>query len=326
MMKHERGGEKLMRLQLLEFPREVRDMIYKECLQQNAGFYRVEEVDTKRGLRAAVKGLNRVETPSGWVYVCRTARVINTALLRTNKQVSAEARKILYGTVFKFKDPSGLLTFLVNLTPNNVSLLRQIELDDHWKVSRPERSELSAALSMLGPAVDLQSLRVPTLDKVPPSSHWKRPRYEAFDTKLGPAEFNREMSVADWVILVGRNLAKEIYRQMSTFLANFVRTAHLRKNSDPERNNTVDQLIGVLKVFETAITRGPRHLEPPPYGQLPDRHCNQHKHNKQCVLFGRSCIPSPFPVRPKREWTRERMDAMRQAMGEEILRLVEEDD
>lgn len=338
----------------LDLPLELRTMVYKHCFDQMAGYYWIGELLSKKSLAekgrrsASLNGLGKrsIDPVEAALYPpppppqhgvmglpwpprrppphpVNKGRSVNTRLLQTCKQVYHEGASILYGQRFKFSSLGALQFFLIRLDQRTISHLRDIELPT---ISEPTIFA-PLVLSLLAPAINIKALRAPDVDSVTP---------KIGDETIGPVSWSPTMSVEDWDMLIARNMAKEVYSQMFPFLEAFLLRSASRRadHNKPGTPTAVAQLLGVLRVFEGALENGP--LLPPPVrnnhiwgGYLWARTRRQTMggwldRREFCVRFGGSNVPAPRKDMQEVPWTAERGRAMREEMGEEILRLVRE--
>lgn len=217
-------------------------------------------------------------------------RYFNIDLLQSNKAIQTEAHSLVYGHPFEFRSIAGMQVFLLRLTPATISHLHNVDLN---LLCGEYKHEVCVTLSLLSPAVRMRSLRIRSIRCLDD-------KRGSFDRELGPAPWNADMSVADWDILVGRNLVKKTYAQMFPFLASFLRSPE-RQKSEAAAGSRVAQLLSTIKIFDTALWKGPTSWD---------------VYNRG---FGRYYPSQALEDAP---WTPARREATREAMGEELERLV----
>lgn len=225
----------------------------------------------------------------------RVASTRNIALLRTSKAIHAEAGAIIYGQKLVFSDLFALQSFLAGLRPSQIRLLRHVVLDTNYR-------------SHAAPITDRRQ-RV-----IAPGHHWHyrfntRPFMPGVFALLAGADSlenldpdirhlslesmrsNNAMlpyetiNVIDWDSMVARTMAAEVYCVLFTYLRRAVVV------------RGIDKVVEVLDVFDSIFREGPD--------------CIRTTYQPWNVVG----VP----------WTEERKAAMKMAMGEEIKRLLKED-
>ncbi|KAJ4390088.1 hypothetical protein N0V93_007561 [Gnomoniopsis smithogilvyi] len=281
-------------------PAEIRNLIYEECLDQKGGSYCIGKIKLRLGrMQAAANGL--VWHGGQNLKKIRVQRSINIGLLQTNKAIHTEAAPLLYRHPFKFLAVHTLQLFLLRLKPATISHLQHIDLE--YQTVATVGRYLPVALALLSPAANIRFLRVPSIEGFPHGP-------TGFDRRLGPVPWGVDMTVADWDTLVGRNMAKEVYTYMFPFLAKFLRNPE--RKEDQAGSSRVSQLLSTIRVFEEALLDGPQATG------CSGLHMN-------CIKMGRGHVIRPSSAIVNAPWTPARREAMREAMGQEIQRLVEVD-
>lgn len=278
----------------LDLPRELRDMVYEAVFGTK---YEVIHIDES----------------------VVSSRPISVSFLRLGRQVHAEGSPVLYRKKFKFRSATTLQSFLAQLRPATVGHLRHIELTGD-QLSWRRHTFLPAIFALLAPAVRLNFLRVSGIEFFPYGP--RQPPWESSDTLdkiLGPSLFtNTTVTLEDWDVLIATNMARAVYTTMFPFLQSYLRHEERKMNEETE---PVEQLLGVLHVFESALRGGPRPFQdqlqlPSVHRQLPNYHITHY------VQFGKTVIPAPNQAAAKAKWTPQRRSAMWKAMGAEIVRMV----
>lgn len=215
----------------------------------------------------------------------RVASTRNLALLRTNKTIHAEAGAIVYGQKLVFSDLVALQTFLAGLRPSQISLLRHVVLDTNHQPH-------------LTPVTGHWPYRTNTRPFMPSvfsllagadSLEILDPDIKHLD--LASVRLNNAMlpyetiSVTGWDATVARAMAAEVYCLLFTYLRRAVVV------------RGVGKVVEVLDVFDSIFREGPDCIR---------------THYQPWNVVG---VP----------WTEERKEAMTKAMGEEIKRLLKED-
>lgn len=151
----------------------------------------------------------------------------NVALLRASKTVHAEAVGILYGQRLVFEDILGLQTFLTNLHPSRIGLLRDVALAFRNQSHEKTNHLMPRVFSLLAGADNLVTLCPDITDT------------KSLSFKLSNSFLHADAttSVADWDLAVARSLAAEVYRQIFTYLRWAVPTLG------------IDKVMEVLDVF-----------------------------------------------------------------------------
>lgn len=305
----------------LNLSAEIRIMIYQECFDQEAGYYWISDKSRRGRKLACVNGPeSRKERDARGSLLQGTehqkARSINTALLRTNKFVHNDALSTLYGHPFKFMNPLVLQLFLIGLPQETISRLQHIELSE----STAHKDHMAIALAMLAPAVDIRSLRVPSLRIGGERPQGCKSRKQ-FDRNLGGKTWAHDMTVDQWDRVIALNMARKTYRHMHTFLGNFLRSASKRRDfGQPDTMTPVAQLLSVLRVFEQGIYTGPKNDGRS--GHTLD--VTEVADGDRPVRFGRGFLPMPRSGIVDVPWSPKRRDAMRKWMAEDLVRLVTE--
>lgn len=229
-----------------DLPEDIRVGVYKHCFDQEGGDYTVGDGYTDDGVRLRLGMYKREEiggrTKRGLLR-CRNLRIprqINVALLQTSRGISIEASKVLCCHPLKFVNVGAMQMFLARHQAT-VKNLRHINLHypSPWDWHRSYRtwgsssSMLMATLCMLGPAVELQTLHLPTCYGemmgigTPPL------------LILEPDKWSRQMSYHAHDMFFGLALGKLAFRWMDTLLTNFVRHVDQEIGNQPQGINPV---------------------------------------------------------------------------------------
>lgn len=269
-------------------PREIRNIIYHKVLTSPDGkFFIGTEYSTKLCRSKAIQGGDQSNMRS--LSPCpstdpdqHVASTRNLALLRTSKTIYAEAGAILYGQELVFANLIALQSFLVDLRPSQISLLRHVVLrTGHWARIDGRRDVIHhfmpTVFTLLGGANSLETLD-PGIRRLGPM------RLGLYKAVL----LDETLSVAGWDAVVARIMATAVYYHLFTYL----RPAAAVRG--------IEKVLGVLDVFGDDFQNGP------------------------CPTAYIGKLYQPRHVMDA-EWTEERGAAMKQAMGEEIERLLKQD-
>lgn len=209
----------------------------------------------------------------------------NFAILRTCKEVSAEAVGILYGQKFSFAQIDALQAFLLGLSPATMGLLRHIDIAAY--ISAYTWKFLPMVFALLRPATNLEYLRVKGIMGF---------RQNIIEYPIRWAIGNSNMTVAAWDALVARQMAQEAYSHMFPYLQTVIRM------------KGAEDTMKILHIFGSLFERGP-HRD----GGGPN------------LVHGPYRVAAPNNLVLHTPESPARGAAMRAAMGEEFARLVASD-
>ncbi|KAK2598734.1 hypothetical protein N8I77_012124 [Diaporthe amygdali] len=189
-------------LKFMEFPREIRNAIYKQSLAYPDGVFIIGSNHCiERGRRRAVLGhrLSPFMPLSGYTAEF-SASTRNLAILRTSKTISAEVGKILYGEPLVFTEMVALQSFPTGLSQEKISLLRHVAVDDDvFGIYDGQQDVMPSVFALLKDAGGLENLRIPA---IVPSGPCSGPALTVTD-----AEWTEERKVA-----MKKVMAEEIAR------------------------------------------------------------------------------------------------------------------
>jgi hypothetical protein len=169
----------------MQLPSELRNMIYKHCLEDPSGINLVAAFRHKRRTvervseeaQASIGGRNHYYTASRINDEVRAKYeepvTLVPALLAVSKQIYQEGRNILYSNEFIFADTFALYSFLINLGPAGAKYLKHLRLMD-WGFGRATKAYNHSCFAVLVWATNLETLR---LDKT--SGYARKPRNAA---------------------------------------------------------------------------------------------------------------------------------------------------
>lgn len=225
----------------------------------------------------------------------RVACTRNIALLRTSKAIHDEAGAIIYGQKLVFSDLVALQSFLAGLRPSQISLLRHVILDTNYRSHGTPVTDHREHVVFTTPNWHYSADKRPFMPGVfallagADSLETLDPDIRHFDLAsviLNSAMLPYEtMNITDWDAKVARAMAAEVYCPLFTYLRRAVVV------------RGIDKVVEVLDVFDSVFRVGPD--------------CIRTTYQPWNVVG----VP----------WTEERKAAMKKAMGEEIKRLLKED-
>ncbi|ROV96577.1 hypothetical protein VMCG_07782 [Cytospora schulzeri] len=220
----------------MDLPGELRNKIYKHLLCQpgDSPVFIGEVWSTELCRKRVVFGeTNDMRLRAYKAYLSDTFN--NFAILRTCKEVSAEAKSIMYGQKFSFYQVEALQSFLLRLSPATMALLRHVDITGYinavsWKF-------LPAIFSLLRPATNLDYLNVADIQDF---------KHNTAKRILEHPPNAATMTVEEWDALLAQQVAREVYSHMYPYLQAAI------------QEKGAANVMKTLHVFGDLFERGPR--------------------------------------------------------------------